>query len=44
MARVMFGVESEYAIAGINGKEPIRRDELVSRLVGGGPPPAGAPA
>src|SRR3984957_5522830 len=34
MAPVMWGMESEYAIAGINGKEPTRRDELVSRLVG----------
>jgi proteasome accessory factor A len=29
----MFGVESEYAIAGINGKEPMRRDDLVNRFV-----------
>jgi proteasome accessory factor A len=29
----MFGVESEYAIAGITGKEPMRRDDLVNRFV-----------
>jgi proteasome accessory factor A len=29
----MFGVESEYAIAGIDGKEPMRRDDLVNRFV-----------
>jgi proteasome accessory factor A len=33
MARLMFGVESEYAIAGVNGKEPMRRDDLVNRFV-----------
>jgi proteasome accessory factor A len=29
----MFGVESEYAVAGLNGKEPMRRDDLVNRFV-----------
>jgi proteasome accessory factor A len=29
----MFGVESEYAIAGLDGKEPMRRDDLVNRFV-----------
>lgn len=33
MVRPMFGVESEYAIAGINAKEPMRRDDLVNRFV-----------
>jgi proteasome accessory factor A len=33
MARPMFGVESEYAIAGIRGKETMRLDELVNRVV-----------
>ncbi len=33
MVRPMFGVESEYAIAGMNGKEPMRRDDLVNRFV-----------
>lgn len=34
MTRPMFGVESEYAIAGIHGKEPMHRDDLVNRFVG----------
>jgi proteasome accessory factor A len=29
----MFGVESEYAIAGTDGKQPMRRDDLVNRFV-----------
>jgi proteasome accessory factor A len=33
MVRPMFGVESEYAIAGLGGKEPMRRDDLVNRFV-----------
>src|SRR5208283_234294 len=34
MVRPMFGVETEYAIAGINGKEPMLREDLVGRLFG----------
>jgi proteasome accessory factor A len=33
MDRSMFGAESEYAIAGINGTEPVGRDELVSQFL-----------
>ena len=33
MVRPMFGVESEFAIAGIHGKEPMRRDDLVNRFL-----------
>jgi proteasome accessory factor A len=33
MVRPMFGVESEYAIAGLKGKEAMRHDDLVNRFV-----------
>src|SRR4051812_29517609 len=33
MDALMFGVESEYAIAGVNGKGAIRRDDLVNRYI-----------
>lgn len=33
MAPPMFGVESEYAVAGINGKGPMRHEDLLNRLV-----------
>jgi len=33
MVRPMFGVESEYAIAGVNGREPVDHDDLANRFV-----------
>jgi proteasome accessory factor A len=33
MVRPMFGVESEYAIAGVRGVEPMRREDLVNRIM-----------
>jgi proteasome accessory factor A len=33
MVSPMFGVESEYALAGIRGREPMQRDDLVNRLL-----------
>ena len=33
MVRPMFGVETEYAIAGIHGAEPMRREDLVNRFM-----------
>ncbi len=33
MTRLLFGVESEYAIGGVDGNEPISRDSLVNRYV-----------
>jgi len=33
VVRPMFGVESEYAVAGLAGREPMRRDDLVNRFV-----------
>jgi proteasome accessory factor A len=33
MDTAMFGVESEYAIAGVKGKDALRHDDMVNRLV-----------
>lgn len=33
MTPLMFGVESEYAIAGMKGREPLNREDLVNRFV-----------
>ncbi len=33
MSTPMFGVESEYAIAGMSGKKPMQRDDLVNQFV-----------
>src|ERR1035438_10077405 len=33
MFRMMFGVESEYAISGIHGKKPMNREDIVNQFV-----------